>query len=237
MSEETTTNWKQKKQAMARDEIKHTALTLLKEGGFENLSMHNIARKMQTTTPALYYYYKNRDTLIAELSADALAALEVQVRQTLVDHQNEALIRQAYLVISAYYNWGRQNPAQYQLLYGSPIPGYNPPEALAEKITQTITFFLEICEKAVQANMLKIPVLALTPEMRRELQAFGTAMAVDLPPEVIFTVVTGWAKLHGMISSEINGFLPQVLTNIDRTFFLEARQLLEQVGFDYQRTA
>lgn len=236
MNEINSTSWKEKKQDMARTEIKKIALALLKEGGFDNLSMHKIAREMQTTTPALYYYFKNRDALINELCADALAELQTALEQIHTSRRDEMLIRQAYLIVSEYYNWARQNPAQYRLLFANPLPGYTLPKTLSAQAAQTMADFLQICEQAHKAGMLSVPAIALTPEMRQELETYAASMQVNLPPEVTFTAVTGWAKLHGLISLEINGYLGQIISNQDRTFFLEARQLLEQIGFDYQRT-
>ena len=50
MTEPQNLSWKEKKQATARDEIKQTALEILDQGGFKNLSMHNIARTATTAT-------------------------------------------------------------------------------------------------------------------------------------------------------------------------------------------
>lgn len=236
MTEPNNLSWKEKKQAAARDEIKQTALAILDEGGFENLSMHNIARHLQTTTPALYYYFKSRDDLLNELSADALADLQTALRSVRTNHQNEMLIRQAYVIVAEYYNWARHNPTQYQLLFANPLPGYRLPESLAVQARQTLSVFLKICEQANLAGMLAIPVLALTPEMRQELEAYADSMQIVLPPEVIFSALTGWAKLQGLLSQEIHGGLLGIFSNLDRTFFLETRHLLEQIGFDFSRT-
>lgn len=236
MVEKNTFTWQEKKQANARDEIKDTALAVLQEDGFESLSMHRIARELQTTTPALYYYFKNRDALINELAADALADLQATLYQARNKHREEMSIRQAYVIVSEFYGWARQHPALYRLLYEQPLPDYTLPDELAKQTVRSMAGFLEVCERANVAGMLAIPALALTPEMRHELQAFAEEMNVMLPPEILFMALTGWARLHGLITSEINGVLGKVITNMDRTFFLEARHLLEQIGFDYQRT-
>jgi len=237
MTEPNHLSWKEKKQATARDEIKQTALAILDEGGFESLSMHHIARRLQTTTPALYYYFKSRDDLLNELSADALSDLQTALRTVRTNHQSEMLIRQAYVIVSEYYNWARHYPVHYRLLFANPLPGYSLPDPLALQASQTIAVFLEICEQAHKAGMLTIPAPALTPEMRQQLEAYAESMQVDLPPEVTFTALIGWVKLNGLISQEISGALPRIISNLDRTFFLEARHLLEQIGFDFQRTA
>lgn len=235
MSEENAENRKAAKQAAVRAEIKSTALTLLKEGGFESLSMHKIAKQMKTTTPALYYYYKNRNDLLADLSTDALTNLENFLRQTHIAHQHEAYIRQAFMILSSYYNWARENPSQYQLLFGSPIPEYEPSDEVFHQSLRVMSVFIEVCDKAAWMGLLARPTMALTPTMRQELEQFSVRMGVkDLTPETLFQIIAGWARLHGLISLELNGYLPRLLSNLDRTYFLEARKLLEELGFNYQ---
>ena len=236
MSENKTANGKHVKQAAMRSKIKETAMTLLESGGFENLSMHKIAKEMNTTTPALYYYYKNRNALLAALSMDVVENLGIYLRETHAVHSHEAYIRQAFMILSAFYNWGRENALKYQLLFANPILDYEASEELYSRILYSMAVFLEVCQGAAKRNILSTPPLALTPEMREELQGYAEAIEVELPAEILFVVVTGWARLHGLIMLEFNGYLNTVFSDLDRTYFLEARKLLEEIGFTYTPT-
>lgn len=236
MSETNPSEQKLDKHTAVRLEIKQAAFKLLESGGFENLSMHKIAKEMKTTTPALYYYFKNRNALLAALSEDVIENLEDHLRQSHAAHEHEATIRQAFAILSGFYNWGRENPLKYQLLFANPIPDYAPSETLYAHILRSMSVFLEVCQEAVKMNILSPQPLALTPEMKDELEGYGEKVGVQLPPEILFLTITGWARLHGLITLELNGYLTTVISNLDRTYFLEARQLLEEIGFTYQRT-
>ncbi|HKJ26134.1 MAG TPA: TetR/AcrR family transcriptional regulator [Anaerolineales bacterium] len=236
MSEVKPVDGKEKKQAETRETIKRTALALLNVGGFENLSMHKIAGWMGTTTPALYYYYKNRDALLADLSVDVSAFLETYLRETHAAHAHEAFIRQAFVILSGYYNWARENPAYYRLLFGTPVLRDSQAVLPSGQNLSCLSILFEVCQQAAKMNLLAKPALALTPKMLEELEAFSENLGVALSPEVVFMLVVGWTRLHGIISLELDGHLTQVMSNLDRTYFLEARKLLEELGFNPQKT-
>jgi hypothetical protein len=138
------------------------------------------------------------------------------------------------VILSGYYNWARENPDNYRLLYGSPLPDYERQPATSRQILRSMSVFLEVCQKAGKMNLLAEPTLALTPDMREELLGLGVELGVELSPEILYLVIIGWSRLHGLISLELNGYLTQVITNLDRTYFLEARKLLDELGFNYR---
>src|SRR3954468_126132 len=70
---------REKARAATIEEIKRTALVLMREHGTADLKFADIARAMDMTPPALYRYFADRDALLGELIADAYDELGAAV--------------------------------------------------------------------------------------------------------------------------------------------------------------
>src|SRR3954449_3385127 len=66
------------------DEIKRTALALMREQGSTDIRFADIARAMSMTAPGLYRYFSGRDELITALVEDAFAELADELEKALV---------------------------------------------------------------------------------------------------------------------------------------------------------
>jgi AcrR family transcriptional regulator len=77
------------------EEIKQTALRLMREHRTTDVRFSDIARAMGMTPPALYRYFGDRDELLSALIADAFvdAAARGQLHEPLLHHVDEAIRR------------------------------------------------------------------------------------------------------------------------------------------------
>src|SRR5215203_3165343 len=109
------------------DEIKAVATRHLHNDG-ANLSLRAVARDMGMVSSAVYRYFPSRDELLTALILDAYDALgeAVEVAEAAVDRAD---LRGRWLAAChGARDWALARPAEYALIYGSPVPGYAAPD-------------------------------------------------------------------------------------------------------------
>ena len=110
------------------EEIKSVARRQMAEHGTAGLSLRGIAREMGITAPAIYNYYPRLDNLITALIVDAFSALADAMDAAEAGTGSERPYDNVMALCLAYREWALAHPTTFQLLYGSPIPGYRAPE-------------------------------------------------------------------------------------------------------------
>lgn len=191
-------------------EIKATALGLMRERGTTDVRFTDIARVMGMTPPALYRYYADRDELLTELIADGYRRLGDDIAAATADVDPADVGARWLAAASAYREWARNDPQQFALVLGMPVPGYVAPdegpttEAAKGAMAQLAGLFVQ----AAQSGELKPPLV-------REVSAGVAACAHDehpeldglVPPESFQAMLQAWASLHGITSLEAYGHL------------------------------
>src|SRR4029079_17720344 len=92
------------------DEIKQTALRLMRESGTVDIKFTDIARVMELTPPALYRYFADRDALLNVLIADAYLSLGAAVAAARDAVPVEDVWRRFLAIAQAYRHWARSDP-------------------------------------------------------------------------------------------------------------------------------
>jgi len=100
-----------------RHELLSTSRELLAEGGSGALSMREVARRAGCTHQAPYYYFKDRETILATLVVDGFADLAIRLRAA-----NELAITEgikAAMVASAqaYVHFAISQPGVFQIMF------------------------------------------------------------------------------------------------------------------------
>src|SRR5258706_15734760 len=107
-----------------QEAIKDTAWKQIAEFGAPSLSLRAIARALKITAPAIYNYFPDRDALVTALIIDAYLSFgdsQIEARDTVPMEDVAGRMR---AVGMAYRNWAHAHPQRYQLIFGTPIPGY-----------------------------------------------------------------------------------------------------------------
>src|SRR5215469_12823473 len=105
-------------------EIKAVARRHLETDG-ANLSLRAVARDMGMVSSALYRYFASRDELLTALILDAYNALGDTVEAADAGITDRTKLRARWFASTgAVRSWALANPAEYALIYGSPVPGY-----------------------------------------------------------------------------------------------------------------
>src|SRR5512138_3553186 len=110
-----------------QEAIKETAWKQIAQFGAPALSLRAIARELKITAPAIYNYFPDRDALVTALIIDAYQTFgdsQLAARDSIPESD---LIGRLIATGLAYRQWAHQYPQRYQLIFGTPIPGYQAP--------------------------------------------------------------------------------------------------------------
>lgn len=186
-----------------------TAWAHISTTGAAMLSLRAIARDLQISAPAIYHYYPDRDALVTALiieSYTSLADHQFHARDTCNDGDIVALLQATG---TAYRDWALAHPQHYQLIFGTPLPGYHTPvAAVRPAAARSLGVLIQIIEQARRAGRLNVahaPILATThtPEFVAWQQYTG---AHHLQSLVVAQAI--WGRLHGLVSLELSCSMP-----------------------------
>ena len=108
-------------------EIKAVARRHLETDG-ANLSLRAVARDMGMVSSALYRYFASRDDLLTALILDAYNALGEAAEAADAAVTDRSQLRARWLATArGIRGWALRTPAEYALLFGTPVPGYAAP--------------------------------------------------------------------------------------------------------------
>jgi len=99
-----------------RENILDAALEIVKEEGWQSLSMRKIADKIEYTAPIIYEYFANKEGILLELTRTGYIILGADVRAAMATTSNPAEQLEAMWI--AYWNFAFANKELYQLMYG-----------------------------------------------------------------------------------------------------------------------
>lgn len=186
-------------------EVKRIALEQLAEHGVAGISVNSIGKRMGLTGPALYRYFANRDALLTELIADGYHDLADTLERAVDPTAPPATRLRA--CAEAMRDWAIAAPHRYQLLFGTPVPGYQAPSHTLDAANRAMTALLS----AVGPD----PVPDECPgPLCRQVAAWGERMGHGaLTPRQQRWGLTVWTRLHGLLSLEVAGQF--TLTGID----------------------
>lgn len=224
---------RERARAATIEEIKATALDLMREQHTTDVRFTDIARVMGMTPPALYRYFADRDELLTELITDAYNDLGARVAHSR-DQVAESDIGGRWLAAAeAYRSWARQEPEQFSLILGMPVPGYAAQEegptteAAKRAMNQLSVLFVD----AAQRGKLHRPLIRhvdeslLTCADDKHPELNGV-----LPPESFQAMLQAWACLHGFTSLEAYGHLDWLTAEARDALFLSQVQLIAKTS-------
>jgi AcrR family transcriptional regulator len=185
------------------EEIKGTALQLMRETGTTDVHFTDIARVMGMTPPALYRYFSDRDELLTALITDAYDDLGRTVAESR-DAVPETDIGGRWLAAAdAYRQWASREPQQFALIFGMPVPGYVAPqegpttEAAGRALAQLAALFTDAqdCGRLGRPTLRDVePDFVMCAEDEKKFSS--------IPTETFQAMLHAWAALHGFTCLE-----------------------------------
>ncbi len=189
---------------------------------------------MRTAASALYRYFASHDELITALCADAYDALAAAVSAARDAAQPAGPAGQWWAICRAFRRWALDNPADFALIFGTPVPGYRAPEHVtAPAAKRSIAVSLNVYAAAVAAGAAdpgrtRVPETLTAGEL---LPALLGDVAPGYPPQLAGIVLSAYASLLGYLVAEIFGSLPRLVDDTDRLYRAHVRTVMLGMGF------
>lgn len=220
--------------AQTTQDIKAIALRLLEEGGPDAISLRAIAREMGMTAGAIYGYFPTRDDLISTLIADVYTALvdEVEAARDRVPADDPAGRIIAWG--EAVRGWAIANPQGFRLVYGDPVPGYQPPPegagaaAGARACAGLVGLVSAAWSRAERSQTIGAVAWS---DFAPELVAYVRADFPELPPAALALALRMWGRMHGLIALEIYGHLRARTHDPAKLYHAEMLDLVRSLGY------
>jgi len=99
-----------------RANIIQAARDIVKDEGWQGLSMRKIADKIEYTAPIIYEYFSNKEAILQELTCKGFCLLVKDLEKAKAASTDPA--QQLEAMWLAYWNFARENREAYQLMYG-----------------------------------------------------------------------------------------------------------------------
>ena len=217
-------------------EIKRVALDHLARDG-SALSLRAVARDMGMVSSAIYRYFPSRDELLTALIIDAYNSLGEAVEQADGDvDRRDAYLSRWFAVCHTIRRWAVARPAEYALIYGSPIPGYLAPDDTIEPGARAMIAMVRCVAEAEAAGKLHAPegVTALPPTedaaYAEELRAVAVAMGFAEDSHVLEPVLSAVTQVFGAVNFEVFGRLNRVFSERGEWFDRQVRDMAVRIG-------
>jgi AcrR family transcriptional regulator len=240
-------------------EIKAIARRHLETDG-ANLSLRAVARDMGMVSSALYRYFASRDDLLTALILDAYNALGEAAEAADAAVTDRSQLRARWLATArGIRGWALRTPAEYALLFGTPVPGYAAPADTITAAARTPVVLIQILADGFASGALTArsalrlgapasgpsmlaaagqpgrPQAAgiaerLTGAVRADLGRARAGIAPELPDELMLAGITAWVQLFGMVSFELSGQFNNVIEARAEFFDLQMELMADLIG-------
>jgi AcrR family transcriptional regulator len=197
------------------EEIKAVARRHLATDG-ANLSLRAVARDMGMASSAVYRYFASRDELLTALIIDAYDSVGATAEEAAAGIESPA---ERWLATThAVREWARNDPHQWALIYGSPVPGYRAPQDTVGPATRVIMLIAAIVEEALHAGRISEQP-PITGRYADELAVVAGNVTPGAPPRLIGAALAAFIHMCGAISAELFGQLDHSVDDDRRGFF------------------
>ncbi|HSN75696.1 MAG TPA: TetR/AcrR family transcriptional regulator [Anaerolineae bacterium] len=214
-------------------QIKAAARQQMAQRGTAGISLRGIGRELGITAPAIYNYFPRLDDLITALIVDAFNALADAIEAAEEATQSETCGPKVLAMCLAYRQWAVEHRVDFQLIYGNPIPGYEAPaEVTVPLARRPFDGLFRLFLQAYQTGELAIPTgyelvpASITAHFAEWLPKAG----YDFPDALLCLLMSGWARIHGMVMLELFEHLGPVVGDAAAFYDYEVTAFLHLLG-------
>ncbi|WP_347133469.1 TetR/AcrR family transcriptional regulator [Mycobacterium sp. DL] len=199
--------------------------------GAAGLSLRAIARDLGMVSSAVYRYVASRDELLTLLLVDAYTDLADTVERARdgAPHQARARITE---MSRAARRWAIAQPANWALLYGSPVPGYHAPrERTVGPGTRVVGALLTVVDEGVAAGEIPDVEHTVPQGLSMDFEGLRAEFSITAGDAVVARSLTLWAALVGAISLEVFGqYGPDTFTDPEAAFDAQIALLTDMLA-------
>lgn len=216
-----------RRRAETVQEIKHAALDQLAVAGPGGMSLRGVARAVGMTVQSLYHYFDSRDALLGALVVDGHHALADAVQAVVDATRGRPPVERRLAATAAFREWALGHRPAFLLLYGTPVPGFEPDEQAG---TGEAAFRLA-------APFAGVIFDGWTPEQLAAvaLPRGGEALAgphpreYGLPPGALALFIELRARMHGLVMLELTGHLHPLQDRGEALFTAAMRRMSDEL--------
>jgi AcrR family transcriptional regulator len=184
---------------------------------------------------ALYRYFPSRDELLTMLITEAYDALGEAAEAAEAGLTAADARGRWRTVCAAVRDWALAHPHEYALIYGSPVPGYQAPQATVGPATRVPRVIGRIIADSQISDHRTHPLARddtpLPPVLAEQAAAIASLIAPGTPGAVVARTLIAWTQLFGMISFELFGQLVGSADPADEFFGYAVDRMADLVGF------
>ncbi len=216
-------------------EIKEEARRQVAEGGASSLSLRAVARKLGMVSSGIYRYFPSRDQLLTALIIDAYDAIGAAVEAADAANERGDFAGRWHSSCHAVRAWALENPHEYALVYGSPVPGYRAPEDTIGPASRVTLVLAAVVRDAAASGALANPFIPeRTPTLSKpagtEALRVASITLQGVPADAVVRALTAWTQLFGFVSFELFGRLVGVIEDPGAVFDQAVRDIGTFVG-------
>jgi len=161
---------RQREKDEVRSIILAAAWKLVKEEGWQALSIRKIADAIEYSIPVIYDHFENKEAILHEFGEEGFNLLTKKIQKARDQHEDAA--SQLRAISEAYWNFALSNKEHYQLMYGVGMASCD------ECVHQKVRF----------RNLVTEPITRLITKGKQT------------DTNVCLKYHTFWSILHGLIS-------------------------------------
>jgi AcrR family transcriptional regulator len=230
---ETAPTRRERVRAATIEEIKATALRMLREHGAD-LRFADIARDMGMTAPALYRYFSDRDELLSALMVDGFHEMQEALTTALDAADPGDLAGRVRAAATAYREFAKADPSRFSLLFGLPNPDFGRHSQHSSGVAagQTMARLEAMVRTVLDAGASPHPLVADTgPTVAEELLTVQHSEGPPVPAEHYQALLHFLAAVHGFACLEnfdhLNWISPEAR---DEVFDAQVELLIISMG-------
>jgi len=175
------------------------ALKLLKDEGFDNLSMYKLGKRTNMTAANLYNYYKNKDQLIIAIHKKTFELLYNMLVETVANEKDP--VQKIKKIMTTFINFGKDFPNFYDIMFNRRVPQLSDFTGTSEEDMSRDEYQSSIRNLHLVMNIGK-EITSLRPELE------------GIDTEFYFIKI--FSELHGILSLYNSGVLKEMVNNPDR---------------------
>ncbi len=181
-----------------RERILDTALHIIIEEGFNNLSLRKIASRLGVTATTIYNYYTNKDEINLMIRIRGFEKLyDLLIKRSA--HLNNMENRFKAMIL-AYIEFGLTNPSYYDIMFNLHTPKY----------LDYVGTDIEPLAHTEKQNALKCLSLFMEP-----LNNYISAKGKKKYHFILYQVIKFWSDLHGLITLNNSRLFHEVTDNVE----------------------
>lgn len=124
------TERKQRQKEEVRAAILSSAWKMVREEGWQALSIRKIAEAIEYSNPVIYSHFENKEAILLEFTKEGFLKLTNKLRAALGDKMTAS--EQLHTMARAYWDFAFENREYYQVMFGLGIPACEMVNKIAE---------------------------------------------------------------------------------------------------------